>query len=355
MKPNIFTRALGVAAMTAGVFTPTANANAQYAYVADYNGGQILRYDATTGAPVSPNPYIPGIGGVEGMGGRDNILAAATLGGPIHFIDVSAPTPTLIHTLFTPINPLRINFSLDGSKFYVAGNNEVLVYDYKAVINSPTNTAIAPLNSIIDVGHSDWGVAVNPLTNEVYHTTGWFGGPAGVIKTDPLLNSPVTVVAAGANGITGLAGITFAKNGQSFYVVNGGLTNQTSNDFIQHYKSDGTFIDTLDLTGLPAHALDLALDAEIGPDGNLYVTSFTSGTNPASGSVLEFNTTTDSYMGYFVAPGSGGLLSAKTIHFTSNNINTAVPEPGSLALFLGMGVTGCCFLARRKVRARQAI
>ena len=154
------------------------------------------------------------------------------------------------------------------------------------------------------------------------------------------------VAALGAHGATGLVGITFKKDG-TFYVVNGG-NGDPNNDFVLHYNADGTFLNPVDLTGMPAGALFNAFDTEIGPDGGLYVTS----QNGAC--VVEFDASTDTYNRIFVPPHAGGLQQAKTLHFSTNNIvfNAEVPEPGALTLLLVGGATGSGLLLRRRKQSR---
>ena len=136
----------------------------------------------------------------------------------------------------------------------------------------------------------------------------------------------------------GGAGITFKSDG-TFYVVAGGNADPTYNTdgLIYHYDAAGTLLSTITS---PAGILKGAFDAEIAPDGNLYVTSF------AGACVARYNTTTDTFMDDYITSHYVGLVSAKTLHFAS--VNTAVPEPGTLALLAVSGISAVCLRRKRE-------
>jgi hypothetical protein len=314
-----------------------ARAGQGYAYVGDYAGSQVVRFDDTTGAPISPTPYIP-LSHAEGVGGTNTVLAVASGDGFINLYDISkgAAPPPLIRTINTPgFSGLRIAFSPDGSKLYAGGTinypapGQIREYDFA------TGTELGHINT----PDGSWGVAVNQITGQVAYTTGWATGSGGAVYgANADLSGAHVIVAPGDHGITGLVGITFTRDGQSFYVVNGG-NGDPLNSFVNHYRADGTFIDRVSEVGMPSGALNNAFDTEIGPNGNLFVTS----QNGAC--VVEFNTKDDTYNSIFIPPHAGGLAQAKTLHFSVNS----VPEPSSLAL-LGLG--GAALLGRRAAAAR---
>lgn len=287
-----------------------------YLYVGDFTGSQVVRFDAATGEPVTPAPYLTVTGGAEGLGGTSTRLAVATGQSVINVYDVStgADNPPLVQTIQTGAPGLRIAFSQDATKLYVATNNTyggaggVSEYDF----------ATGTLLNTVSTANGSWGVAVDPINGKIYWTTGWATGSNGaVFSANPDLSNVTQVEAPGANGATGLVGICFKADG-SFYVVNGG-NGDPNNSFVLHYAADGTFLDRVDTTGMPSGALYNAFDCEIGPDGNLYVSS------QNNADVVKFNPTTDKFVSVLVTPNSGGLSQAKTIHFSLNTAGNPAP------------------------------
>lgn len=58
----------------------------------------------------------------------------------------------------------------------------------------------------------------------------------------------------------------------------------------------------------------------------------------------------------YIAPGESPKTATQNTHTFSFSVRpAATPEPGSLALLVGLGVSGAGFLARRRQRARQAV
>ena len=276
------------------------------------------------------------------MGGTNSILAVASGSQSIYEYDIATDPnhPTLVGTIPTPgFAALRIAFSSDGSKLYAGG---IVGYPTPGAVNE-YNFATGQLLNSVATPNGSWGVAVDPLNGKVYWTTGWATGANGAVySANADLSNVQQVVAPGANGATGLVGITFAPDG-SFYVVNGGNGGGGYYDgFVLHYAADGTLIDRVSNVGMPAGALNNAFDTEIGPNGNLFVSS----QNGAC--VVEFNTSNDTYNSIFIAAGLNGLATAKTIHFSVNNINT-VPEPSTLVM-AGIGTLGLLGYALRRGR-----
>lgn len=359
-------RALALVACMLSVQT----AYAQFVYVGDYTGKDIARFDApNANVTTSPNgnptgKYIDtnlttsfsGSYNPEGMGGIGNTLFIAGSDGAIHIYNASGSTGiatgiiSAATTGFTN-GGLRINFSPDGTIMYAAGDNAT-----GGVVDSFTQTGgvWSRTHQRVISTAGIWGVATNPLTGQVYYTTGWRGGDtsASVVRVNADLTSPTTLVAinstpsgkiAGTNTnaskITGLAGIAFKSDG-TFYVVNGANAD-ASNDFIQHYNANGTFIDQVNLTGMPAGALQNAFDTEIGPGGDLYVSA------QNGNCVLRFNSTTDTFVSGYVPAGADSILSAKTLHFTTNNV-AGTPEPGAWAAFACLSMSGTLVVLRRR-------
>ena len=309
-------------------------AQAQYMYVGDYNGNQVLRFDQTTGIPDAANPFIKTLGHTESIRGYDGVLLVADAEGGTnrlakYNINTGAALTGPGASFFINTALYDIAISPDATTAYIAEDAQIASYD------------LATGNLIASHATPDsWGVAINPKTGEIFTGNGWQTGAAGVYAYDANLGTQRTVVAAGDHGLKAVAGITFAKDG-SFYVVNGGNFD-AGNGFVNHYKADGTFISTM--TASDPAAISRAFAAAIGPDGNLYVTSF------LGACVLKFNTTTDTFDSVFVAPHGGNLSSAKTLDFSVNHIETAVPEPGSVALLCAVGVAGAGLFRRRRAK-----
>ena len=330
--------ALGLALLALAA-APTYAGPTGYMYVGDYANNQVVRFDDTTGAVVSPDPYIK-INTAEGVGGTSTLLAVASPNQiNVYNVGDGSNVPPLVRSISTPsYSGLRLAFSNDATNLYsggiVSSGGQLRDYDFA------TGTLLHSVNNANGI----WGVAVNPITGKVYWTTGWNTGSGGAIFTaNSDLSNVTQLVAPGDHGITGLVGITFKADG-TFYVVNGG-NGDANNDFVNHYSATGVFLDRVSMVGMPSGALYNAFDTEIGPDGNLYVTS----QNGAC--VVKFNTSNDTYNSIFIAPHAGGLSSAKTIHFSINNA-VSVPEPSSLLMGGVAGVLGLV-VARARRRPRS--
>ena len=315
---------LGLAALTA------APARAQYLYIGDYTGHQVVRFDDRTGAMVAPTPFIATAGNTESIREYNGILLVADGDATTNRVtkyDVNTGARITgagsQFTIGTALYDMQV--APDASRVYIAEDNQIAAY---SLTDGSLLGSHATPNS--------WGVAINPATGEVYTGNGWRTGDNGVYKYSPDLTTQTTVVPRGDHGLTAVAGITFAKDG-SFYVVNGGNADPT-HSFVNHYKADGTFIRTL---AAPGPDFLQAFAAGIGPDNNLYVASFS---GPC---VVRYDTTTDAFMDVFIPGHVTGLVSAKTLDFSSQR-TTTVPEPGSVALLSGLGVCGAGLLRRRR-------
>ena len=325
---SFLTLALGCTALSLSAYRADA---ADYLYVGDYTGGEVMRFDATP----APNPF--GFAFIHSM--PRNTQAITSVGSTLI---VSQPNNTIPDNHIAKYN---INTGAFLSEFAVADS----IYD---MTSSMSGTSVyATQGSTIsqfDLGTGNilastalsgaWGIAKSPLSGDVYTVTGWLSGGGSVYKYDTGLTTQTLVTNLPVDSLRGGAGIAFKSDG-SFYVVAGGNADPTYNTdgIIYQYDSAGTLINTL---MAPAGVLKGAFAAAIGFDDNLYVSSF------AGACVARFDGTTGTFMDGYVGPHGGGLVSAKTLHFA--RANAAVPEPGTMALLVGSGISALCLRRRRK-------
>jgi DNA-binding beta-propeller fold protein YncE len=152
-------------------------------------------------------------------------------------------------------------------------------------------------------------------TNQVLRYDGTTGAFKDVfIQPGHGLNEPKALVFA--NGI--------------LYVGNYG-----DNSIYRYSAQTGAFIDAFIPSG--SHGLVGPGEFKLGPDGDLYVPTFTN--------VMRFNAETGDYVDTIVAAGSGGLLTPTSVALVS------VPEPASLIPFAAGGIV---LMIRRRAERRIA-
>ncbi len=295
---------------------------AQYLYLGDYASNHVVRFDAYTGAAVTPNPFISTAGLAEGIDCKGSKLAVANFGsGKINLYDkaTGAFSSTLVSNVFAG----QISYNKSGSLIYAA--------DTASGIRAFDSSTGAQVYSVSLAGAHDVVVGAD---GSVYAAN--IGNT--VFKYSANLSTMTTFIAAGDHGLQKAVGPTFANDG-SFYITNTTVHGGTS-DFINHYDANGNFISKLTDASLSG-----AYGTAIGPDGNLYVA------NLSGACVVRFNSKSDTFIGAFVLAHAGGINNPKYIHFDSQNIQ-AVPEPGSIAMFAGLGIAGAGCIMRRRAHKK---
>ena len=331
-------------------------------YLGDYAGKQFVTFDLT-GAPLVVTPT--GVG-AEGIGGTNSRLAVALSNGKINVYDTTGSSPVFDHSFNSVNNAFRLAFDQSATNLYAAEGGHLRQFDFA------TSTLISTITLSGQAGYNGgaWGIAADPGTGKILFTTNWFkDGNAshkfngGVYEADFVNHTYTTIVAPKANDIEGEVGITFNKSGKDLYVViggnRGGGSQNNGYNHVDHYSWNGstaTYLERIDTAdGDPdtnggynyaADPLKNAFDTEVGPDGNLYVTS------QAGACAVKFDLDANGdYLGansIFIGAHAGGLKQAKTIHFTSNNVPGAVPEPGAVAFGILAGGSLLGLIARRR-------
>ena len=324
LHKRISNRSLVIISFTCLSIAATTAANAQFLYLGDYSSNHVVRFDAYTGAAVAPNPFISTAGLAEGIDCKGSKLAVANFGsGKINLYDkaTGAFSSTLVSNVFAG----QISYNKSGSLIYAADvNSGIRAFD----ASTGTQVYSVSLAGAHDVAvGADGNIYAANIGNTVF-------------KYSADLSTMTTFIAAGDHGLQKAVGPTFGNDG-SFYITNTTVHGGTS-DFINHYDANGNFINTLTDASLSG-----AYGTAIGPDGNLYVA------NLSGACVVRFNTTNNTFIGAFVLAHAGGVNNPKYIHFDSQNIQ-AVPEPGSFALFAGLGIAGTGFMMRRRARKNVA-
>jgi YVTN family beta-propeller protein len=162
-----------------------------------------------------------------------------------------------------------MDLSPDGQFLYVTCTSQI----YK--VNTSTGAVVASISETAFSGTNNlWGVAVHPLTGEVYVTRGFNGSDpisnGSLSKIDANLTGPATTLTTVTDGSL-LMGLEFSPNGTLWVVRDG---KGVVSDAVLNYSSDGTSLlatypMTPDLT-----AGSEPTDIAFGPDGNMYVATW---------------------------------------------------------------------------------
>jgi sugar lactone lactonase YvrE len=215
------------------------------------------------------------------------------------------------------------------------------------------------------------GLVFGPHDHDLYVTSGFEGGPGqnpavmrydgttgaflGVFAGGGHLNAPVSVlfgpdgnlyvadhgnnvvyrydgttgafkdlfIPAGSGGLGGPLGMVFAPDGKNDGKLDLYIANHDTHNILRYNGTTGAPDPSPGNTGATYAAYDSGtlnhpLDLKFGPDGNLYVTNAGRDFNP-NASVLRFQGPTGAspgaFIGTFVSPGSGGLLTPDGLIF----------------------------------------
>jgi hypothetical protein len=327
----------GAVTLLMGILTATAADAQHYAYVGDYNGKAVHRFNGDTGV-LDTDAYITFANGVEGMGGVGTTLFVAT-GNSVNEYDISGATASLIAS--HPIgNTLQMAVSKDGQYLYAAQSSAVRKYrlsDFSQIASASTPNS--------------WGVVVD-AAGSVYTNSGWSNGSVGIEKFDANLANGTAFLSpanATAAGYKAGAGLTIDASG-NLWAVNGGNFDP-NNGFVNEYDTvSGSLLHHITLGG---SSFNRPFGAAIGPNGDVFVSSQGSGGCVQEVHNASFNLSHPQFsVSTFISNTGGGTgQSAKTIFFSTEFV-TATPEPSSIvyAGAFGLGLLGMAGCRRKKSR-----
>ena len=200
-----------------------------------------------------------------------------------------------------------LDLSNDGQYLYVTCTSQI----YK--VNTSTGAVVASLSETAFSGSNNlWGVAVDPVTGNVYVTRGFNGsspissGSLSMVDAN-LTSGSVTTLATVTDGSL-LMGIEFAPDGTLWVVRDG---KGVVSDAVLNYQLNGTLIATYPMTP-DLMANNEPTDLAFGPDGNLYVATW------LNYCVVKYDFATSSWSPFIgAAPGSNG----KTLAFACGLVN----------------------------------
>jgi streptogramin lyase len=138
---------------------------------------------------------------------------------------------------------------------------------------------------------------------------------------------------ASGGGLSHYSGITLGPDG-NLYVSTSPSSLNAAGGVLRFNGSTGAFLGTFVPAG--GGGLTLGEGLTFGPDGNLYVASFVTGDGTQPGAILRYNGQTGAFIGAFVAPGSGGLLTAQQCVFgPDGNLYVADNDRGQVLRYNG--------------------
>ena len=260
-------------------------------FVTSQNTHSVLEYDEATGAFVRVAASGGALGDPLGVAiGLDgNVLVSD---GQTNQVKRYDRTTGLFIDAFASTNlSAPTGMTIHGGVLYVTNENPPMgVQRFDAVTGANTGHFVP---SIPFPGPRD--VKVNPTNNRLYVLN---YNDASVETFDlTTMASLGLLFPAGSGGLFTPMAMAFGPDG-NLYITGGTFPGQVG---VRRYNpTTGAFIDFFINTGI-----DYALGMGFGPDNNLYVvTSPNTGGPPA---VTRFNFPSGASMGFFVAPGSGGL------------------------------------------------
>ncbi|MBK8443170.1 MAG: hypothetical protein IPL35_07020 [Sphingobacteriales bacterium] len=159
---------------------------------------------------------------------------------------------------------LDISLSTDYQTLYVASYSSIHVYD--ALSATLLNTC--DLNAYTQ-GSGVWGIAESPINGYLYVSYGWrYAGTTGILVINPDNCQVISTIGLSTTAGTypvGFLGIAMQNDG-TFWAVRNNLSGDQ--DYIIHYSATG---EILKQCAVNTNSL---WDIAIGPDDNLYVTSY---------------------------------------------------------------------------------
>ena len=276
-------------------------AKAQYLYVGDIFNNEVHRFDATTGAPVAPNPFITSSYVMsEGLACTNSVLYGTSGYNSIRKFDKATGADLGVLTSgFSGVG--NIALSSNGQYIYAADESASRLYRVRTTDGGID--ASVPLAGVHDVTFGSDGF--------VY--AAGYNAATGVHRYNPDLTGGTTFIANGDNGLTRPTGMTFANDG-TFYVMQNTFNTPGS---VYHYTGAGAF-----LGAVSDPNLTFAFDSEIGPDGNLYIVSLGSYFNGSYvNCIVKYDTTTNTDLGAF-GPCSSLAAALASDEFAAQKLRT---------------------------------
>ncbi|MBT8486680.1 MAG: hypothetical protein HKO59_04300 [Phycisphaerales bacterium] len=159
---------------------------------------------------------------------------------------------------------------------------------------------------------------------------GW--NTSNVVRCDTETGACEAFVGTGSGGLASPHSLAIGPDGNLY------VTSFSNGRVLQYRLENGGFLDTFVPAG--AGGLGAPTDGNFGPDGNLYVTSF------ATDCVLRYDGKTGDFIDVFVSSGSGGLLNPEALDFgpdghlyvVSGNNRNVLRYDGVTGAFLGVFV-----------------
>lgn len=161
-----------------------------------------------------------------------------------------------------------------------------------------------------------WGVAINPVTGNIYVGENWQtgAGTSTIEYVSPSFTGPAVLLATAPTGFN-YRGLNFADDNTLWAIM--ASSNGNISDRLVHYNAiTGAIIGSFDFpkpdknSGIVSGAVE-AYDLAFGPDGNLYITTY------YGDCVTKFNVTTNAFSTYIeYHPGVQG----KSIAFVCGNL-----------------------------------
>jgi hypothetical protein len=150
-----------------------------------------------------------------------------------------------------------------------------------------------------------------------------------------------TFVAVGSGGLHNARGAAFGPDG-NLYVTD---FTTIATQVLKYNGTTGAFIGVFASDTGACSALNLPRGLTFGPNGNLFVGSF------GSGDIFEYNGSTGACVTDFVPSSSGGLGGPTFLVFGEGGTVTPVPEPPSITL-VACALAGLAALKRKLFVAR---